>query len=67
MTINSTKKRTKTDMRQIPSTHGYSVIGPVRHSAVKASLAGASSCEVSVMSRQQASMLIITYVYECRR
>lgn len=46
MTINSTKNRTKTDMRQMPSTHGYSVIGPVRHSSVKASFAGASSCGI---------------------
>lgn len=42
ITINSTKKRAKIVMRMIPSTHEYSVIGPVRHGFVNASSAGPS-------------------------
>ena len=43
MARSSTKKRTKMDIRAMPSAQSYSVIGPVRHGFVRASVAGARS------------------------
>lgn len=43
MAMSSVKKRTKIVMSAMPSTQEYSVIGPVRHGFVRASLAGARS------------------------
>jgi hypothetical protein len=66
MTISSTKNKMKTDMRQMPSTQGYSVMGPVRHSSVNASLAGAKSCkELLVLILQiRRSRKSMAYMYE---
>lgn len=43
MAISSMKNMAKMVMRTMPSTQEYSVMGPVRHSLVRASWAGARS------------------------
>ena len=45
MAMSSVKKRRKMVMRAMPSTQLYLVMGPVRQGFVRATLAGARSCE----------------------
>lgn len=59
--MSSTKNRTKIVISAMPSTHEYSVIGPVRHSLVRFSFAGTRSYNVLVC--RFASLIVFLWTY----